>query len=187
MLPYHINDKRTVEDLCAFGFPNSDILPFEPSGDANDFLQPLFVYVTLYRPQGDVYRMTSQPVVVYHRSARGCISSTHGYELNWLLQKGDKIGVFIPQSCTSVTNLTQSEVLNSIEVSRMLGEETLVCPSQVNLAVHNNSSSSGAQCTSAFYLNGSLMEVTEVRLEQFTLEQTILSVNVFTTTERKFQ
>ena len=178
LLPYVLTFTGSVEEVCAFGIPNFDD-QHDVSDDATDFLEPVFIYVLHYQlvdggPQ-NVFKITNEPVIVHHTTAPGC---TEFNELHWQVTKGDRIGIFIPHGCTSVANLLNVTSAGIPDI----GAEDIVCPTQVDVIVENDTMEFYEvenQCIQAYYLNSSLTEIAEIRLEEFILlEQTHLSVHV---------
>ena len=130
-----------------------------------------FAYMIHYRPlikDPTTYRMVSKPALVYHDLREGCVSDHDG--LDWQVQRGDEIGVFIPDNCSSWDQLLDVNVYSKDFNGKLL------CPSQVNLVINEEAHHNG--CNFAYYLNVSLAELAEIREEEFTYEETVLNIEV---------
>ena len=174
-LPYNITIEGFVDSVCAFGYTNveyENLLLNENRTDINrDTRVRPFVYVMVYRPlTPTIFQMISKPAIVYHAASADCTSRNDG--LDWQVQMGDKIGVFIPDGCTSVDELSAEDCFHPD-----FGEVALLCPSQVNIAVDGDDY--------AHYLNVSFLELAEIRTEQFIAEQTLLNIQVAITENSK--
>lgn len=92
----------------------------EPDGE-------IFLFVVLYRPSedGSTYSLAHEPTELRHGFTPGKIPKNQNRPLNWEVQEGDFIGVFIPEVCVYSDN------------------ESYSCVSQVNLKTEG--------CRSALY------------------------------------
>ena len=179
LLPYEVATVGIVDEVCIFGYINSQfeyqLLNENRMLDPNTRVRP-FLYVMLYRPLDEntadnqtVYRIVGKPAVVYHSTMTGCLSQSDGLE--WQVQRGDRIGAFIPDNCISATEVLNSDTFFSSGLDS--GEVELLCPTQINLVVEDD------ECYYAyFHPNISEMEFTEIRSEQFKREQTKLNLKV---------
>ena len=136
LLPSSVTAEGFVERICVLGHFNarfvSHILDENGDIDPQSSTRP-FVYVLHYRPLNEdptTYRMVSKPALVYHGTAKGCISDHEG--LDWQVQRGDKIGVFIPDNCSSWDQLRAPTAVDVF--STRFGID-LLCPSQINSVV----------------------------------------------------
>ena len=153
----------------------SHILGEDGDIDPQSSIRP-FVYVLLYRPlieDPTTYRMVSKPALVYHYTAKGCVSENIG--LDWRVQRGDKIGVFIPDNCSSWDQLRAQTAVDVF--STRFGID-LLCPSQINLVVDEVLRRDSSLCKYAYYLNVSLSDISAIRSEQFIREETVLNIEV---------
>ena len=173
LLPSNVTTEGIVQRACVFGYINARFLSHILNEDGDVDLQTstrTFVYVLHYRPLNEdptTYRMVNKPALVYHGTEKGCIS-----ELDWRVQRGDKIGVFIPDNCSSWDQLRASTAVDVFSTG--FGIE-LLCPSQINLVVDENHSD---RCKYAYYSNVSLMNLVEIQSQQFIREETVLNIEV---------
>lgn len=126
-----IGTKGRVTEVCAFGYPRIDGIKFEENSNTKIHL---FLYVVLYRPTDKTqtleYIMKHRPVVVHHGINPGCLSQDD--DLNWIVEEGDLLGVFIPDDCTTPEDLiSHSNVDTLMEVSEF-------CPSHIDLTTTVN-------------------------------------------------
>ena len=176
LLPCNVTTGGFIERTCVFGYFNPKFEHQIIANDENNFDPQTdnrpFVYVLLYRPlieDPTTYRMVSKPALVYHGTAKGCISASDG--LDWRVQRGDKIGVFIPDNCSSSDQL---QAPTALDVFSTGFEGELLCPSQINLAVDNSTH----RCKYAYYSNVSLTDVSEIQSQQFNREEIVLNIEV---------
>ena len=179
LLPSSVTAEGFVETMCIFGQFNarfvSHILDEGGNIDPQTSTRP-FAYVLHYRPLSEdptTYRMVNKPALVYHRTAKGCVFENNG--LDWRVQRGDKIGVFIPDNCSSWDQLRAQTAVDVF--STQFGID-LLCPSQINLAVDEVLRHDSSLCKYAYYLNVSLSDISEIQSEQFIREETVLSIEV---------
>ena len=176
LLPHNVTVQGYVDSICIFGLFKSSLVHLILNEDGRIDLQSAiraFVYALHYRPLVEdptTYRMVSKPAIVYHHITEGCISYHDG--LDWQVQRRDKIGVFIPDNCSS------SDQLQDLDVYSSDFDGKLLCPSQVNLAIDDEVHSN--VCSYAYYLNVSLeeLEMAEISEEELTYEETVLNVEV---------
>lgn len=144
--PVPYNGRITI--LKAYGFADfqlnitTDLAPFLPelyevplsNNNDNISIGPSFLFTLIYRPvqDGSVYRLVRNLTQLNHGFSPGFLPVDPSQTLNWEVQKGDLIGVYIPRHC----------------VNRSDG--ILVCPSQVNLVADSTSSCSSAMYHSAW-------------------------------------
>ena len=121
----------------------------KPSTESTNPAHTLFLYVMVYRASeaGTVYKVVQGPSQMGNGLEPGRLPSNQGKSLNWEVQEGDLIGVYIPRKCRIT-----------------LGTATVICPSHINIKTNS--------CLSAFYhpgLNGindiPINEVQEVSLQ----------------------
>ena len=108
---------------------DGQILRIRAHGDSrnNDSDCTLYLYVLVYRPNEDqtAYDLVYGPARLTHSIAEpGSLPVQHNRSLGWAVEKGDRVGVFIPGNC----------------VNRSDG--VLMCPSQVT---------SNESCHSVYY------------------------------------
>lgn len=179
LLSQEVPTESVVKNVCILGYTRIEIESMYINADGTAAAVRPFVYAILYRPvdvtDPTVYRMISKSAVVYHFTESDCFSSFDGTGLDWQVRVGDRIGIFVPDECIDVEELPTS----SLFLPDLEGLDTL-CPSQVNLAP-NGSAKDGDQleCSGGHYLNVSLQDLAEVRVEDFSLEQTDLNVEVY--------
>ena len=153
LLPSSVTAEGSVETMCIFGHFNARFVSHIVNEDGDVDLQTgtrPFVYVLHYRPLNEdptTYRMVNKPALVYHGPAKGCVSESDG--LDWQVQRGDKIGVFIPDNCSSWDQLRASTAFDVF--STQFGID-LLCPSQINLAVDERLRRDSSLCKYAYYL-----------------------------------
>ena len=122
----------------------------------------LFLFIVLYRPTDKtqtLYTMVYSPVAVYPHLTPECLSQGDG--LNWVVERGDLLGAFIPDDCTTTEDLISRddvETFNELELT-----EFEFCPAQIDLNVTG-------QCYYALYLNStggiSLDEIISIDFEE---------------------
>ena len=107
----------------------------EPNGE-------IFLFVVLYRPSedGNTYSLAHEPAELKHGFTPGTIPRNQSGSLDWEVQEGDLIGVFIPEVCVYSSN------------------ETYSCASQVNLRTD--------ECRSALY-HPALEDINNLPREEF--------------------
>ena len=179
LLPSSVTAEGSVERICVLGHFNARFLSLildEKGGiDPQTTTRP-FVYVLHYRPLSEdltTYEMVNKTALVYHDTAKGCIYDLNG--LNWQVQRGDKLGVFIPDNCSSWDQLRASTAVDVF--STQFGID-LLCPSQINLVVDEVLRRDSSLCKYAYYLNVSLSDISVIRSEQFIREETVLNIEV---------
>ena len=169
-LPTPIGTKGRVSEVCAFGYPR--IADEEKLDDGIgrfdlDTKIRLFLFIVLYRPTDrtqTLFTMVYNPVAVYHHLTPGCLSQGDG--LNWVVERGDLLGAFIPDDCTTTEDLISRD---DVETFRQNGDfqteltEFEFCPAQIDLNVTG-------QCYYALYLNStggiSLDEIISIDFEE---------------------
>lgn len=130
----------------------------------------LFIYVILYRPIAEpakpqtFYMIVYNPTILYHELVPGCISL--GNVLSWEVEAGDLLGVFIPDNCTTLDDLSAQDNVNTFNDEMDLMEFEF-CPSQINLV------NDPGQCFHALYLDipdeGSALD----QIETFDIQQAV--------------
>ena len=181
LLPSVVQSEGRVVEMCLLGHirPEFLLLYFNPAINALDLL------ALHYRPTDPdnptVYELVSSPAVVYHFDTPGCILESDG--LDWQVQRGDRIGIFIPDNCSTVDEvraLTSSDVYLPVSLRDDENFITMFCPSQVNLVgmLGNRSHDHEEECNVAYYLNVSATELGRISSEQFELEDTVLNFEV---------
>ena len=120
-----------------------------------------FLFVVVYRinEKGSAYDLIHGPARISHDTiSPGSLptSSNMDQTLDWSIEYGDKIGVFLPDDCVNGS------------------DGNLMCPSHVNLVVGNES------CLSAEYRSGggSLADLDDVRIDSFEEVQLMLNLEV---------
>ena len=145
-----IPSSGTVIDVTIFGRWNFNLNPINSTN--SDFFLPkpsesqrpsdfLFLYVMTYRPSqdGTVYKIVHGPAQVDHGAlSSGRLPFDQSQSLNWEVQKGDLLGVYIPRECVNGSSLQ--------------------CPSQVNFKTEG--------CLSAYYHPG-LNGVDDIPINEF--------------------
>ena len=123
----------------------------------------LFVYVMLYSMEDNNYVLKYRPALIYHGYDIACL--TRG-QFNWTVEKGDRIGAFIPESCTNISMLPEDILINQNETFSML------CPSQINLVNGAN------QCYSSLFVNETFDQVNNISLDDHSIVPVRLSMTV---------
>ena len=139
LLPDVVPIQGSIKEICVHGYSKRKFL------NMYMFKLRLFVYVLLYRPdtkQNNTFFMVYEPVVVYHMTQIGCLKFN---DLDWNVEVGDNIGVFIPKDCIDVADFP-----NRFTTNFMVGDNfSVLCPSQVNTI--NNPE----ECFTALFVNNS--------------------------------
>ena len=132
-----------------------------------------FLYVLLFRPQdeaGTTYTMAYNPTVVFHATEVGCVGPNEGLE--WEVEEGDRVGIFIPNNCTQTDHLMQQSNIDMTN-DMYLMEIDLLCPMHINLVDDS---------ISALYLESSEMvtvnEITAIKLDEFNMVSTRLNMEM---------
>ncbi len=123
----------------------------------------LFVYVLLYSIEDSNYVLKYRPAVIYHGYDKACLMRG---QLDWTVEKGDRIGAFIPESCTNISMLPEDILINQNETFNML------CPSQINLVNGAN------QCYSSLFVNETFDQVNNISLDDHSIVPVRLSMTV---------
>ena len=172
-----------VIEICALGYLRTEHEHKlrDESGDIDlvNVMLGLFVYVILYRPVANfaagthtLYTMVYDPIVVSHEIFPGCISRDDVF--NWEVDKGDLLGLFIPDNCTTLDDLSPRDDMDAFTEMDLMENE--FCPAQINLV------NDPGQCFHALYLNTS-ESATLDQIESFDIWQvndvsTKLNINV---------
>ncbi len=135
LLPEPVRFNTKILAVRAFGFLDdtldvtTDLGPFLPK-----FLEPReiqsFLFVLVYRPirNGSVYSLVQNLTQLNHGFTPGRLPVNQSKTLDWDVQEGDRIGVYIPRQCFNRS------------------DGFVVCPSQINLET--------SECCSALYHPG---------------------------------
>ena len=152
LIPDQMQEQGRITDICIYGYTRSEYIRLYqlPNGDFNmnsDVRN--FAYAMLYRPQNDEEQTLSlvyKPVVVYHGLSVTCVSASDGLE--WNVEKGDRVGVYIPSDCITPDELLSGDTIDTFNEEE-LRQFSQLCPSQVNL-------NRPEECSYAHYLNATL-------------------------------
>ena len=162
LLPQNVPVKGRVLEICTYGYVAEEF--FATIARSNS-TRP-FVLVILYRLSDEEreYQAVYKPAVVFHDGLPKCLSSGDG--LDWLVEEGDRIGIFVPSYCIEINeknfyNFTVSEELWAFQT---------LCPSQVNFI-------SGMEDYSAPFSNVSL-NFKEIQHFSFRLDEQFNSTAV---------
>ena len=142
LLPENVSFQGLVREICVYGYTKQEYL------DAYMKRLRPFVYVMLYRndPENwDEYYMVYRPALVYHTPEVGCLDAGKN-GLEWKVEVGDKIGVFILENCINVTDMPDQLINNFIKGDNFFD---VLCPSQINII------NGPVECLSALFLNNS--------------------------------
>ena len=189
LLPSVVQSEGKVMEMCLLGYTRAEffVLYLNEARNALDPNSPYRPYVLAlhYRPTDPdnptVYELVSSPAVVYHFDTTGCILESDG--LDWRVQRGDRIGIFISDNCSTVDEvqaLTSSDVYLPESLRDDDSVIRMLCPSQVNLMgmLGNRSHDHEDECNVAYYLKVSATELGRISSEQFELEDTVLNFEV---------
>ena len=136
LLERNVTMRGMVNSICGFGYSNTnfDHFLFIPNTTAFDITTDvrLFVFVVLLRllPKDmSQYSLVYPPAILHHDLNEDCLGQSDGLE--WFTEPGDKIGVFIPDSCVELRSLEGVFVSEELRNSQF----NKLCPSQMNLVL----------------------------------------------------
>lgn len=133
-----------IVHVRAFGYLSEENL--ELSFVQPDILRIPHLFVVVFRHEAGSYRLTHRPVLLTHIRAPGVLPEQNGV-LNITVQRGDRIGAIIPNSCTNITEHRGDKISAILPNScTNLSCNALLCPSQINLRTGRRS-----QCSTALY------------------------------------
>ena len=114
LLPDPVPAMGSVRKISFYGYTAAEYEQKVPD------IRP-FLYVLLFRPQDEArttYTMAYNPTVVFHTTQVGCVGPNEGLE--WEVEEGDRVGIFIPSNCTQTNHLMQqSNIATTNEVELM--------------------------------------------------------------------
>ena len=170
LLPEPVPAMGRVTEIAFYGYAAVEFEKrvIEQTNDIRPFL-----YVLLFRPQDEartVYKLAYNPTVVFHDTQVGRVGPDEGLE--WEVEEGDRVGVFIPNNCTYSDHLMQQsniDITNDVE----LMEVSFLCPMHIDLI--NDSAS-------ALYLESSDMvtvnDIATIQMEEFDMVSTRLNMEI---------
>jgi len=136
LLERNVTMRGRVNNICAFGYSNTDFnrFLFVPNTTEFDITTDvrLYVLVVLLRqlPEDlDQYSPVYPPAVLYHDLNEDCLGLSDGLE--WFTEPGDRVGVFIPDDCVQLQSLEGVFISEELRSSRF----NMLCPSQLNLVL----------------------------------------------------
>ena len=130
-----VSTQGKVSSVCAFGYSNVDFqpalsLPNTTQIDLTTSVR-LYVYIVLLRKLPNTtnqYWTVYPPAVLHHDLNEDCLGVSNG--LDWSTEPGDRVGMFIPDSCVLIEDLEGVFVADELRNSRFI---RMLCPSQPNL------------------------------------------------------
>lgn len=167
LLPAPVHSGGMITEVCVFGYQRAEQEHlFIKNGTVKLGSTRVFVYITLYRPMDGMsssYEMIYKPTVIYHELKLGCVSRDDG--LKWDVEKGDLLGAFIPDNCTSLEDILANKEVSTFHNLEDLRSLETFCPSQVNL--------NPSECSYALYLNNSKGTTPLDEIEAFDIQQVV--------------
>lgn len=134
LLPESVPRKGQVRDICAYGYTSDAYIkyytfPNSTEIDVYTSTRP-FVYIVLFRRnyEDEEYSIVFQPALLHHHLYENCLTRSDG--LNWQVEVGDRIGVFIPSKCIMPDDVELTDVFVKDEVKKYFA---MLCPSQINI------------------------------------------------------
>ena len=164
LIPDKVPVQGRITDICIHGYIRiEDVSLYQDTNGNYDINSDVrsFVYAVLYRPQNDEEQTLSlvyNPVVVYHGISVNCVFLSD--VLEWNVEKGDRVGVYIPSNCITPDELLSGDTIDTFNEEE-LRQFSLLCPSQINL-------DRPEECSYAHYLNATLGidEISSIEINQ---------------------
>ena len=141
LLPDQVPLDGKINRVCAFGYTREE---FRPLLNHDLITARPIVYVLLYRPSDSGYTLVNEPAILYHGTSKSCLTQMD--ELNWNVQKGDRMGAFIPEDLINVTDIPRQTISNIWKDINSIKE---LYPSQILL-------NDTGDCFVALYVNTTL-------------------------------